>query len=106
MMLALTESQEKELKRKAKAEINDDGEDDTPSSDNSDEDDYDEQIQEDDDEDESDEAVNGDKPIRDSDLGFAREERKENSIESEEDEVFGSEDESTAESMVSNLVYL
>lgn len=103
MMLALTDSEEKELKRKAKAEINPDESDEDDSSD--DDDDDDDQL-EDDHSDDSDEAVDGDKPIRDSDLGFAhnnsKEERKGNLIDSDDDDqVYGSEDEGNAEYMVS-----
>lgn len=96
-MLGLKEQEEKELKKKAKKEIHPDDSD----SDLSDEDD-DDNLLDDEEEDESDEAVDGDQRIVERDLGFVNEEKKGNNMESDEDEVYGSEDENAGDYMVSS----
>lgn len=100
MMLALAESEEKELKKRAKADIDPDDSSSEQDSDDLLDDDIEDDNQ-DDGSDDSDEAVDGDKTIKDQDLGFAKEERKGNLIDSddEEENVYGSEDEGAAEYM-------
>lgn len=101
MMLALAEQEEKELKKRARADIDPDDSSSQEDSDDLLDDDIEDIDNENDGSDDSDEAVDGDKVIKDNDLGFAKEERKGNFIDSDDDDdnVYGSEDDNAAEYM-------